>query len=242
MDTLVSGRLTFAYPEAPIYFRGLSDVNCNDPLGDPYTDKPFTARNTDRAKFGAIPEVRKLENGDVCYLTEPVEFLWYYSWRLRVGSSLSESDGKNVWRKDMRGNAAFTNKAGSDTKHSWVLGTNVSASAMRSEGVDCPGWNLYRAVDGKTVIKNGRYCVAVWCLDYHYLKTLTVLQARELAIELPPWLLHVAKDVHPDGTVTNWDYDFRVPMMTSKETEMTAVVDGFPCRRNYMRLSRLLSL
>lgn len=232
--------LTFNAPGTGIYYRGLSDFECNDPLNDGlYQPNGYKARNAPPFDGKvAIPEVRKMENGDACYLVEPVERLWYHAWERRF-PSLPLEEKHRIWRSYMRDNAAFTNKAGSDTKHSWVLGTNPTKEPMRSEGVVTPGGNLFRACSTDIVNKYGTPCIAVWCLDWQYLSKLGIGDALLLAERLPPWLWHVAKIVHSDGSVTEFDHQFGYPMMTSKETERTEIVDGFNCRRNYLRASRL---
>jgi len=232
MDTLsITGALSFL--PSPIYYIGLHDRESVD-----YNYKSRDPNNS-------IPEVIKLGNGDACSLVEPVEWLWHWSWAWRHPSFVESGGSLTYWKSKMRGNGAFTNKFGSDTKRSFVLGTNIFKEdgtlnePMRSEGVDCPGGNLFRGTGDPDKDIGGRMSAAVWCLDYHWLKTLTVTEAKVLATTLPRWLLHIAQDVHPDGSFSSWDYGFTVPMMASDPTEKTAIVDGFHCRQNYMRLSRL---
>ena len=208
-----------------IYYRGLHDRES--------ADYNYQSRN----KKKSIPEVVKLGNGEVYPLTEQVEWLWYWSWAWRYPSLVSSGESLRIWKVNMRNNAAFTNKFGSTTKHSFVLGTNTNEEPMRSEGVDCPGGNLFRIVETNKVMVGGRKCLKVWCLDYNYLTTLTIAQAKTLAVTLPPWLSHIAQDVHPDGSSDPWDYNFRVPLF-SKSGE-SSVISGFPCKINTMRVSRL---
>jgi len=223
LDMVVSTAFSFA-PSA-VYYRGLHDRES--------ADYNYQSRN----KKKSIPEVVKLGNGEVYPLTEQVEWLWYWSWAWRYPSLVSSGESLRIWKVNMRNNAAFTNKFGSTTKHSFVLGTNTNKEPMRSEGVDCPGGNLFRIVDTNTVMVGGRKCLKVWCLDYNYLITLTIAQAKTLAVTLPPWLSHIAQDVHPDGSSDPWDYNFRVPLF-SKSGE-SSVISGFPCKINTMRVSRL---
>ena len=223
LDMVVSTAFSFA-PSA-VYYRGLHDRES--------ADYNYQSRN----KKKSIPEVVKLGNGEVYPLTEPIEWLWYWSWVWRYPSLVSSGESLRIWKVNMRNNAAFTNKFGSTTKHSFVLGTNTNKEPMRSEGVDCPGGNLFRIVDTNTVMVGGRKCLKVWCLDYNYLITLTIAQAKTLAVTLPPWLSHIAQDVHPDGSDDPWDYNFRVPLF-SANGEAT-VIDGFNCRTNSMRVCRL---
>lgn len=218
-------KVTFSAPAK--YHIGLHDCES--------ADYNYQSRNLK----DSIPEVIKLGNGDACPLTEPVEWLWYWAWAHKYPSLVSSGESLKIWRVNMRDNAAFTNKFGSTSKRSWVLGTNPSAEPMRSEGVDCPGGNLFRSVSDKIYNIGSRDSLAVWCLDYNHLKSLSVAEAKALAITLPGWLLHVAQNVHPDASFSSWDYDFTVPMLASDTSEETAIVDGFRCRRNYMRLSRL---
>ena len=223
LDMVVSTAFSFA-PSA-VYYRGLHDRES--------ADYNYQSRN----KKKSIPEVVKLGNGEVYPLTEQVEWLWYWSWAWRYPSLVSSGESLRIWKVNMRNNAAFTNKFGSTTKHSFVLGTNTNKEPMRSEGVDCPGGNLFRIVDTNTVMVGGRESLKVWCLDYNYLITLTIAQAKTLAVTLPPWLSHIAQDVHPDGSSDPWDYNFRVPLF-SANGEAT-VIDGFNCRTNSMRVCRL---
>jgi len=208
-----------------VYYRGLHDRESSE-FG-------YKSRNQKKS----IPEVTKCGNGEVYPLTEAVEWLWYWSWVWRYPSLVSSGESLRIWKVNMRNNAAFTNKFGSTTKHSFVLGTNTNKEPMRSEGVDCPGGNLFRIVDTNTVMVGGRKCLKVWCLDYNYLITLTIAQAKTLAVTLPPWLSHIAQDVHSDGSSDPWDYNFRVPLF-SANGEAT-VIDGFNCRTNSMRVCRL---
>ena len=222
-----------------IYAIGLGDTECNDPLNDGiYSDKPFLPRNTNPPHSGkTIPQVRKLEEGLGYSLTEPVEWLWYWAWRCRVGQSLNEADGKNFYRSKMRGNAAFTNKAGSDTNRSFILKTNTDREPMRSEGVTTPDNNLFRLTSETSVIKNKRVCYGIWCLDYGWLKTLTVVETKDLATHLPAWLWHIANDIHSNGEVTQWDYGFGYPLLAS--SGRSEIIDGWHCRENHIRISRL---
>ena len=250
MDPTLDITMTFEYPGIPpeqggIYFRGLSDKDCNDPLGtgapeDIYTSLPYKARNTKppHPTGESIPEVRKMETGDMCSLVEPIERMWYRRWEMKY-PSLIVSEKLRIYKSLMRSNAGLTNPGGSDIKHSWVLWTNVTKEPMKYEGVVCPGGNLFRAASADVVMKNQRPCIAIWTLDWQYISKLGVSDALLLAERLPAWLWHVAKIVHSDGSVTSWDYDFGYPMMTNNINELAEIVDGFHCRRNYLRASRL---
>jgi hypothetical protein len=233
--------MTLEYPA--VFYWGLSDAWCNDPLNDGiYSAKPYEARNTHPPHSGEpIPEVRKLVAGNVCFLTEPVERLWYHAWE-RKYPSLPLSEKLRIYKSLMRSNAGLTNPGGSDTNRSWVLNTNPTKEPMKYEGVVCPGGNLFRAVSADVVMKNQRPCIAIWTLDWQYISKLGVGDALLLAERLPSWLWHVAKIVHSDGSVTSWDYDFGYPMMTNSTSERAEIVDGFYCRVNYMRASRLVRI
>ena len=218
-----------------VYYRGLSDIECNDPLGDGtpesiYTDKPYTARNVDRVAQGAIPEVRQFRNGDTLYITEPVEWLWFSGWKTQPSL-----DKEKYWERFMRSNAAFTNLGGIDECRSWVLNRNTTKKAMKYNGVDCPGGNLYRATGSPDETVNGIAWAAVWVLDYDWISGLSVANAK--ALTLPRWLLHNARTVYPTGIVTNWDYDFTVPAFTGEGK--TAMIDGYHCRENWVRRARV---
>ena len=237
LDVIVSTTFSFSHP---VYWRGLSDYECNDPLDPPYCPDGYYPRNWPSRP--PVPEVRKLENGVSFRLTESWEWCYYWPWRLRV--SLSDADAKAYYRKCMRKNAAFTNNAGSDTCHSWVLGTNTEEEPMRIEGVDCSGGNIYRQA-GKPTMKNNRMCLPIWTLDFSFPPS----DPREFSVSLPQWLLHQAKDVHPirisditpppNGSflITNWDYNFSIPLISP--TGRQAMVDGFDCRENFIRLTRV---
>ena len=211
-----------------IYAIGLHDRDSSD--------WGYKARNP-KSK---LPEVVKMGNGEYYDLAEPIELLWYWSWAWHYPSLRSSGESLMYWKSKMRGNAAFTNKNGSDTNKSWVLGTNFK-EPMRSEGVECPGDAIYRLVDTKTVNVGGRESLKIWCLDYDWLVSLTVLEAKALATILPNWLLHSAWDVHPDGSATKWDYGFStIPFSRTGETKwITENEHSFYCRANTMRLSRL---
>ena len=211
---------------SPEYYLGLSDHECNDPLD--YQPIPYLSR----ARVTPVPEVRKFENGDSCPLTESWEWFWFNLFKMR-NLTLTDVFIKNEWRRFTTGDRAFTNKFGSDTCRSFVLGTNTTKEPMKKEGVDCPGDNLYRKA-GEPVNKNGRVCLPVWCLDYSYPPPTQTISS---------WLVHTARITHPPtqafpkGYVTNFDYNFPVPLITGVGRQM--VVDGFHCRENYMRMSRL---
>ena len=226
LDMVVSTAFSFA-PSA-VYYHGLHDRESSE--------FDYKSRNQKES----IPEVTKCGNGEVYPLTEAVEWLWYWSWVWRYPSLVSSGKSLIYWRSKMRSNGAFVNRFGSDKKHSWVLNTNVDEEPMRSEGVTCPGENIFRVVDRQLVNVGGRESLKVWCLDYNYLITLTIAQAKTLAVTLPPWLSHIAQDVHPDGSSDPWDYNFRVPLFSASGE--TAIIDGFHCRTNSMRVCRLIPM
>ena len=209
-----------------IYYRGLHDRESSE-FG-------YKSRNQKKS----IPEVTKCGNGEVYPLVEPIEWLWYWAWAWRYPSLVSSGESLRIWKTNMRGNGAFTNKKGSDTCHSWILKTNIAKEPMRSEGVTCPGGNLFRVVNERIVTVGERESLKIWCLDYDYLKTLSVTEAKDLAIILPPWLLHIAQNVHPNGSSSPWDYNFRVPLFSTSGDP--AIIDGFHCRANSMRICRLI--
>jgi len=211
-----------------VYYRGLHDRESSE-FG-------YKSRNQKKS----IPEVTKCGNGEVYPLTEPIEWIWYWSWAWRYPSLVSSGKSLIYWRSKMRSNGAFVNRFGSDKKHSWVLNTNVGEEPMRSEGVTCPGENVFRIIDRRIVTVGKRESLRIWCLDYDYLKTLSITEAKDLAIILPPWLLHIAQDVHPDGSSDPWDYNFRVPLFSASGE--TAIIDGFHCRTNSMRVCRLIPM
>jgi len=211
-----------------VYYRGLHDRESSE----------FGYKSLNQKK--SIPEVTKCGNGEVYPLTEPIEWIWYWSWAWRYPSLVSSGKSLIYWRSKMRSNGAFVNRFGSDKKHSWVLNTNVGEEPMRSEGVTCPGENVFRIIDRRIVTVGKRESLRIWCLDYDYLKTLSITEAKDLAIILPPWLLHIAQDVHPDGSSDPWDYNFRVPLFSASGE--TAIIDGFHCRTNSMRVCRLIPM
>lgn len=228
---LVSGTLTFSQPAT--YYRGLSDIQCNDPLGGIYTSKGFTARNVDREAQGAIPEVRQFQNGDQLYITESVEWLWYSNWKTEPSL-----DKHKYWERFMRSNAAFTNMGGINECHSWVLNRYSEKKPMKYNGVTCPGSNQFRATGSPDQTVSGIVWAAVWVLDYDWISGLSVAEAKTLT--LPRWLLHNARTVYPSGVVTNWDYNFVVPAFTGEGR--AAIVDGYHCRENWMRRARLITV
>ena len=242
LDMVVSTAFSFAHPS--IYWRGLSDYECDDPLDPPYCADGFYPRNWPSRPN--VPEVRKLKNGVSFRLTEPWEWCYYWPWRLRV-PSLSNEAAKAYYRKCMRGDGAFTNKAGSDTRYSWVLETNAGKEPMRIEGVDTPGGNVYRQA-GEPVMRGGEMCLPVWTLDFYFPPG----DSKEFSMSLPNWLLHKTKIVHPikisDETpppngrylVTNWDYDFSIPLISP--TGRQAIVGGFHVRENFIKLVRVMRL
>jgi len=215
----------FSFAPSAVYYRGLHDRESSE----------FDYKSRNQKK--SVPEVTKCGNGEVYPLTETIEWLWYWAWAWRYPSLVSSGKSLRIWKTNMRGNGAFTNKKGSDTCHSWILKTNIVKEPMRSEGVTCPGENIFRIVDKKIINVGERESLRIWCLDYDYLKTLGVVEAKNLAIILPPWLLHVAQNVHPDGSSSPWDYNFRVPLFSASGE--TAIIDGFHCRTNSMRVCRL---
>jgi len=239
MLDVISGTL-FSFAPSAIYWRGLSDYECDDPLDPPYCPDGFYPRNWPSRP--PVPEVRKLKNGVTFRLTEAWEWCYYWPWRLRV-PSLSDEEAKEVYRKATRGDGAFFNKAGSDTRHSWVLDSHRDKEPMPVEGVDCPGKNIYRPA-GEPTMRGGEMCLPIWTLDFDFPPG----DSKEFSMSLPNWLLHIAKIVHPtkisDDTpppngrflVTNWDYNFSIPLISP--TGRQSLVGGFHCRENFIKLVR----
>lgn len=238
--------------EKPIFYCGLHDYEANDALGAPYTDKPFFPRNfTPPNLRPPVPEVRRFYNsGNKLYLTEGIEFLIYYKFRQNNLSSPEEYI-KNLYRRHMRDDAAFTNKAGSNTRHSFVLGTNKDKSLMEFFGIVCPGGNIFRGSGGQKKIIRGKPYIPLWTLDYSWLdKNLNSQNALQFAIDLPFWLSPYAWVVYPEKVgnptpeapngifkVGKWDGGFQTPLMSSIGRQ--AVVDGIHCRESYFQENRL---
>lgn len=208
------------------YYLGLGDTECADALGDIYCPDPFMPRNWPDGD--SIPEVRKWGNGDNVTLFEELEWLWYNALVFR-NPGVPEGELKETWRRHMRGNAAFTNRAGSDTNRSFVLDTNTDKEPMRVEGVDCPRGNLYRA-SGNLVNKYGVSWIPCWNLD-------ATAPVTYEASDLPAWLVHQAWIIHSNGSASKFDYNFPIVLLTTVGRQ--EVIDGFPCRENLFRASRL---
>lgn len=131
MDTFVTGVLTFSFGDNPRYLTGLSDYQCNDPLGRPddahpiYCQEGFYPRNYPSRP--PIPEVMRMENGDTNRLTEFWEWVWFWSFKIRH-PSMSMEDALEVYKKYTRDDAAFTNKQG------WNSGKTLMGAGTESKG------------------------------------------------------------------------------------------------------------
>ncbi len=240
------------------YFIGLHDYQANDPIVDPddihqiYCPDPFYPRNWPSRP--PVPEVRRFKySGDALYLTEPLEWMWFYSFWLRSG--LTMGDALFYYQRHTRKDAGYTNKVAWNStppRRSFVLGLNPGAKLpMQLLGIVCPGSNVFRWTGSQAAIKKEQTCEAVWNLDYDWLvANLTMANARDFAASLPNWLLHTARIVHPerigpptDGApngvfkVTNWDGNFCVPLITSEGRR--EIVDGFHVRENWLQQNRL---
>ena len=231
------------------YFVGLHDYQANDPLGAPYTDLPYYPRNYPSRP--PVPEVRRFKfAGENLYLTEGLEWMWLHTLWLR--NPLWDLDTvKFFWDRHLRDDAGFTNKCGTNSRHSFVLETNKDKLPMQLLGIVCPGSNQFRHTGSPSAIKDGEPCQAVWNLDYDWLaENLTKDNARDFAASLPRWLLHDAWIVHPDKIgppqegapngvfkVTKWDGNFAVPAMCS--VGRREIVDGFHVRENWLQSNRL---
>jgi hypothetical protein len=244
------------------YSNGLSDYQADDPLGEPYTDKPFYPRNwTPPNMRPSVPEVRRFykvtrKEKPRLLLREGIEWMFFYLFQIHSG--MSESAALPLYQRHMRTDAGYTNKVAwnSDSpRRSFVLGLNPTKEPMELLGIVCPGGNVFRKTgsparqfddDGQAV-----WFEPVWVLDYDWLERfLTKDNALEFARTLPPWLYNVAKIVHPvkigdpvpgapNGVfkVINWDGDFRVPNMSSDGKQ--EMVDGFHCRETWLKQVRL---
>lgn len=235
-----------------MFFRGLSDYEADDAIGEPYTDRPYFPRNwTPPNLRPSVPEVRRFEySGDQLYMTAGIEWAWFYAFRFR-NPSWSEETARDLFRRHTRDDAGFTNKCGSDTRYSFVLGTNAGKKPMQLLGIVCPGGNRFRATGSAETFKKDQVCQAVWNLDYDWLAAnLTQANARDFAASLPDWLLFTARTVHPvliappktgapngEFLVTSWDGRFPVPLVT--QVGRQEVVDGFHCRENWLQSNRL---
>lgn len=120
---------------------------------------------------------------------------------------------------------------------------------MRIEGTITPGMNIFRSAGEE---RNGLQ--PVWCLDFTKPPSFTgnvSEAAKNFAITLPRWIVHIARIVHPDKIgeptagapkgvfkVTNFDYDFPPPPLLTS-TGRQAVIDGFNCRENFIRSVRV---
>jgi hypothetical protein len=240
----VSGATQVFIPAvAPVDIRlGLSDYQTDEHFDPPYCQQNYMPRNWPSRPD--IPEVLQLTNGDVMGLIPAWEWVWWWMFRLSA-PNVSEQAAKSLYAKYTRSNAAFTNGAGSDKRGSVVL-RNGLPGAMRIGGVDCPGGNVYKAA-GDPVMVRGEMCLPIWCLDYGYPPS----DPQAFAASLPAWLRHTAKTVHPERIgepiegapngvflVTTWDYDFPCPPLLTKVGRQ-AVIDGFHCRENFIRLVRI---
>jgi hypothetical protein len=218
-------------------------------LGDAESsDFNYTSRNAKTA----LPEVTKMGNGDATPLIEAWERTWYLAFRLR-NPSLTEEFMLNQWRVMTKGDRAFTNKFGSDTKRSYVLNTNINSEPMRAEGVDCPGTNIFRLTSLNTKTINSRPCYPIWVLDYDYPPEIDqdYTSIKDFVKYLPSWTLHTARIVHPPtssypkGYSTDFDYSFPIPLMTKVGRQSIIDIDTpegikkYHVRENYMRESRI---
>lgn len=253
--------------ESEDIFYGLSDYQCNDPLGNdydlrnPYCKEGNLPRNWPiRPK---VPEVRRFyKSGDNILLTEGLEYLIFYGY-WNENPSWPESYVKDMYGRNMRDDAAFTNKVAWNSKtprKSVILGVNPKSKPMALLGIVCPGGNIFRKTGNpvRYFEKDGKLepYESVWNLDYRWLaENITKSNAREFAEKIPSWLKFYAKIVHPVKIgdplapfapkgiyrVTNWDGNFWLPMITDDGGE-TAVVDGFHVKENWLiqkRLSRI---
>lgn len=235
---------------------GLSDYQANDPLGDTYCDQPYFPRNwTPPNMRPPVPEVRRFKNpSDDLYLTEGIEWMWFYSFRLR-NPSWSEATAIEFFARHTRTDAGYTNKVAWNSRsprRSFVLGINKDKKPMQLLGIVCPGGNMFKSTGtpDRMIITN-EMSKAVWNLDYDWMvANLTKTNAKDFAASLPDWLLHTARIVHPikisgpiagapNGVflVTNWDGDFCVPHITS--AGRSAVIDGFHVCENWLQSNRL---
>lgn len=262
MDAIViSGRLSFEAitpppPQTGDYLIGLHDYQANDPLGDPYTDKPYYPRNWPSRP--SVPEVRRFQNpDDKLYLTEGIEWLWAFLYKLR-NPAWSLDTLKLYFRRMTTTDRAFTNKVAWNTpkepRRSWVLNENPKARPVQLLGIVTPGGNRFRSSGrDKTIVKDNQRlpCTGVWNLDYDWLTAnITKDNAEEFARTLPDWLVFTARIVHPEKIgapvsgapngvfrITNFDGDFCVPMITTAGRQ--SVVDGFYVRENWLQSNRL---
>ncbi len=189
-----------------------------------------------------LPQVIKFANGERIKLEAPLEWLWFNMFRFRLAPyGLSYDDEVKEWLDLTNGAKAFTNKDGSDERHSFVAGTNPTAEPMLKEGVDCPGGQIYR-VAGPNVNKGGVPHVPFYCLD------VTAPLPTAEALHPVKWLVHEAQVCRPEqitppppnkGTfrVNPFPFDAIVPLWTSIGD--TAVVDGFNCRVNFVDATRV---
>lgn len=239
-------------PQGDILY-GLSDYQCDDPLGHPYCDKGFFPRNwTSRP---SVPEVRRFDkSGDNLLLTEGIEWLLFYGlWDSNSG--WSESYAKDMFARHTRDDGGFFNKVSwnsDNPRRSFVLDLNRSSKPMMLLGIVCPGGNVFRKTGSQTrwIEKDGVEApyAPVWNLDYDWLASnITKTNAREFSKTIPNWLKFTAKVVHPERIgepvmpfapngifkVTNWDGNFWLPTITA-DGGKKAVVDTFHVRENYL--------
>lgn len=240
-----------------VYFIGLHDYQANDPIIDQenqiYCPDPYFPRNWPNRP--PVPEVRRFKySGDALYMTEPLEWMWFYSFWIRNPGWTFET-AKNYYKRHTRTDAGYTNKVAwnsTSPRRSFVLNLNSKAKLpMQLLGIVCPGSNVFRGTGSPAAIKRGQMCEGVWNLDYDWLvDNLTMDNARDFAESLPIWLLHTARIVHPERIgpptngapngvfkVTNWDGNFCVPLITSEGRR--EIVDGFYVRENWLQQNRL---
>lgn len=246
-------------PEPKGILHGKSDYQAEDPLGVPgekgYCDEPFYPRNwTPPNMRPPVPEVRRFKNAsDDLYLTEGIEWMWFYAFWLR-NPSWTAAKAIDFFGRHTRTDAGYTNKVAWNSdfpRRSFVLGVNEEKKPMQLLGIVCPGGNKFRGTGSADRVVDGEMCKAVWNLDYGWLvENITKANARDFAATLPDWLLHTAKIVHPikigepipgapNGIflVTNWDGDFCVPHITSAGRQ--EIIDGFHVRENWLQSNRL---
>jgi hypothetical protein len=236
-----------------IYYRGLSDYQSNNPLGGIYCDEGYYPRNwTPPNMRPPVPEVRRFKNAsDNIYMTEGIEWMWFYLFQINSGWSSSQT--MQYFERHTRTDAAYTNKVAWNSdppRKSFVLG-KPGNKPVQLLGIVCPGGNLFRGSGSENKTVKDEMSTAVWNLDYSWLvENITKSNALDFARNLPLWLFHEAKIVHPvkigsptpsapNGIfkVENWDGNFCVPNIA--ETGRQAIVDGYHVRENWLVASRL---
>ena len=218
---------------------GLHDFESSDQV---YEDIPAYYPRVYGKTIG-LPEVRKFESGTRVSLIETWERFWFELFRLR-NASVPLTEIKKAWLSLTHSARAFTNKAGSDIRRSFVCGTNPEQVPMQKEVVSCPGGNLFRAV-GAPVTKNGRLCLPVASIDY------TVPPPDPVALSQVRWLVHEAVICRPEkvdpaptssaphGTFRCNPFNYRAPVPSIVNVGDKIVLDGIACRVDWMRMSRL---